>query len=107
MNAVVSFACFEESTQWVCQRVKMFTVVLRSLCVGIAALAAAAFIGLPVAFYFLSRTTPAPEGGGEVGWDLISLTHNLPATSILVPLVIFAVGFLFGFRYFSKSLARK
>lgn len=88
----------------------MFTVVLRSVCVGIAALVAAAllgiFIGLPVAFYFLSRTA-APEGGGEVGWDLVSLTHNLPANSILVPLVIFAVGFLFGFRYFSKSLAHK
>jgi hypothetical protein len=88
----------------------MFTVVLRSVCVGIAALVAAAFlgilIGLPIGLYVLSRTVP-PEGGGEVGWDVVSLAHSFPAASILVPLLIFAVGFFFGFRYFSKSLARR
>jgi hypothetical protein len=88
----------------------MFTVVLRSVCAGIVALVGATLVGLfvvlPVTLYFLTKRV-APAGGGQVGWDLVTVAHSLPANSLLVPLVIFAPGFLFGFRYFSKSLARR
>jgi hypothetical protein len=92
------------------RRAEMFTVVLRSVCAGIVALVGATLVGLfvvlPVTLYFLTKRV-APAGGGQVGWDLVTVAHNLPANSLLVPLVIFALGFLFGFRYFSKSLARR
>jgi hypothetical protein len=84
----------------------MLTVVLRSACVGIATLVAAAFVGLPIASYFLTKNT-TQNGDSAVGWDLVTMAHNLPPSAILLPLLVFAVGFFFGFRYFSKSLARK
>jgi hypothetical protein len=88
----------------------MFTVILRSAFVGLAAVVAATFVGffiaLPVTLYFLSKNA-APEGGGEIGWDLVSLYHNTPSGWLLLPLLVFAIGFYFGFRYFSKSLAAK
>lgn len=86
----------------------MFTIILRSVCVGIAILVAVIVVGIPVglmiATFFLANST-GHEGGAEVGWDLVTLAHDYRITSILVPLLIFALGFIFGFRYFSKSKA--
>lgn len=84
----------------------MLTVILRSACVGIAALVAAAFVGLPITAYFLTKNA-TNNGDAAVGWDLVTLAHNLSPSAILLPLLVFTVGFFFGFRYFSKSLARK
>ena len=84
----------------------MLTVILRSACVAIATLVAAAFVGLPIASYFLTKNA-TNVGDAEVGWDLVTLAHNLSPSAMLLPLLVFAVGFFFGFRYFSKSLARK
>jgi hypothetical protein len=85
-------------------------LILRSICVGIAFLVAALFVGVPVmltvATYYLERNS-GHQWGGEVGWDLVTMAHNSPVSSILLPLLIFALGFIFGFRYFSKSMARK
>jgi hypothetical protein len=88
----------------------MLTVILRSTCVGIATVVAATFLSffvvLPITLYFFSKNA-APEGGGEIGWDVVSLAHNTAPSWLLLPLLVFAIGFFFGFRYFSKSLARK
>jgi hypothetical protein len=85
-------------------------VFLRSVCVGIAALFASAllglFIGLPVAAYFLSKKFPPPPGGGAVGWDLVTLAHNTSPDFLLLPLFIFAAGFAWGFRHFSRPSSR-
>ncbi len=54
-----------------------------------------------------SAAKNARSGGGEVGWDLVSLYHNTPSSWLLLPLLVFAVGFFIGFRHFSKSLATK
>jgi hypothetical protein len=87
----------------------MFIIILRSICVGIAfvvgAIAISVFVGLPLAMYFLSRNAPA--GGGEIGWDLVTMFRNSPMSAPLVPMAIFAVGFLVGFRYFSRSIINR
>ena len=91
----------------------MFTVVLRSVCVGISALVGTLLFGLfvvlPVTLYFLSRAVP-PAAGGEVGWDLVTMAHNQPGAVrviALLAILVFTVGYYFGFRYFSKSLVRR
>jgi hypothetical protein len=87
----------------------MFTVILRSVCCGIAALVAAVFLsGFVVLFvgsYFAWKN--APPGGGEFGWDVVSLAHDTPSSWLLLPLLVFAIGFFIGFRHFSKSSATK
>jgi hypothetical protein len=87
----------------------MFAVILRSVCVGIASVVAAVFlvpfVALVVALIFLSMKKSA-YGGGEVGWDLVSMAHNYPVTTTLFPVIIFLIGFLFGYRYFSRSLVK-
>jgi uncharacterized membrane protein len=87
----------------------MLTVILRSVCCGIAALVMAAFSGTFIALwvgsYFAAKNVR--PGGGEVGWDLVSLYHNTASSWLLLPLLVFAIGFFIGFRHFSKSLATK
>jgi len=88
----------------------MLMVIISSICAGIAAVFMAAglcvFEGLPIATYFVSRNAPSGQGG-EVGWDVASITHSYGVKAIWPPLMIFALGFFLGFRYFSKSLTRK
>ena len=91
----------------------MLKVILRSVCVGFGALVLAIFLGvfvvLPVTLYFLTKRV-APTGGGEVGWDLVSMAHNSPdivKLSALVAVLIFAAGSYLGFRHFSESPARR
>jgi hypothetical protein len=64
------------------------------------------FIGLPVAAYYLSKKFPPPPGGGEVGWDLVTMAHNTSPEFLLLPLFIFAIGFALGFRHFSRPSHR-
>ena len=82
------------------------TVFLRSLCAGIAAVIASAFlgffVGLPIAAYYLSKKFPPPPGGGEVGWDLVALAHNTSPDLLFLPFLVFAIGFALGFRHFSR-----
>ena len=88
----------------------MFTVILRSVCVGIATTVAVFWVGtfvwVSIAAHSWAKNARA-EGGGEIGWDLVSMVHNTAPSWFLLPLLVFATGFFFGFRYFSKSLARK
>jgi hypothetical protein len=91
----------------------MFTVVLRSVCVGIATLVGVTCLGLfvvlPVRLHFVSKHE-ARAGGAEVGWDLVTMAHNQPGTVKLIgmlALLVFAVGYYLGFRQFSKSLVRR
>ena len=89
----------------------MLTVIIRSICAGIAAVLLAAglclFVGLPIASYFLSRNAPPESGNMEVGWDLVTMAYNTPTRAVLIPLLIFTIGLFLGLRHFSKSLARK
>ena len=88
----------------------MIKIFLRSACVGIGMVAAVAvlglYIGLPLAMHFLPASFPAPPGEGEVGWDLVVMARNAPPTVLLFPLFVFAVSFVFTFRYFSRRLSR-
>jgi hypothetical protein len=83
-------------------------VVLRSFCVGVAALVAALFVSpLLLNIYVIIQSPPSPPGGGQVGWDVLTIFHNVGPLALLVPLTIFGIGFLVGFRYFSKQVASK
>lgn len=85
-----------------------FTLVLRSLCVGIAAMVVAVYVSAFVAMLVAARLLPKGQsGGGEVGWDLVTLAHNTPVRWLFLPFAVFAAGFAFGFRYFSRSLKRQ
>lgn len=87
----------------------MFTVILRSVWVGIAfavvAVFLSLFVGLIVPLNTVSTNT-IPGGGGEMTWDLVSIAHDYPTTALLLPLIAFAIGYFIGFRYFSRSLAK-
>jgi len=84
----------------------MFTVILRSVCVGIAFLVVSAFAGgFAFALWFSRNLPAAPQQ--EVGWDLVTMYRNMSSTTRLLPLFFFAVGFLVGYRYFSRSLQDK
>lgn len=88
----------------------IFKVILRSVCWGIAALVAAMFTLGFVAFLsgaYFAFTNATPAVGGEVGWDVVSMIHNLPVSWKLFPLLGFAIGFVLGFRHFSGPLASK
>ena len=81
-------------------------VIIRSVCAGIAAVFMAAglciFVGLPIATYFVSRNVPSGRDA-EVGWDIVSIAHNYGVNAMWPPLLIFALGFFLGFRYFHRS----
>jgi hypothetical protein len=89
--------------------IKMLTLILRSVWVGIATVAAAIFltlfVGLPVTLMIISNRHGS-NGRGEIGWDVVALAHSYQAIIILCPLIVFAIGFLFGYRHFSKSMVR-
>lgn len=84
----------------------MRVVVLRSFCCGVAA----AVVSVPLFFFTMicwaSRNMPpvpgGATGGGEVGWDLITMVRNGHLAIGAWLLVAFAIGFFLGFRYFSK-----
>ncbi len=85
-------------------------VILRSICVGIVSVVAAfclvMFAEIVFAVYWAMKNAPS-RGGGEVGWDLVTLMHNSPPIALLLPLLAFPIGFYVGFRHFSKSAAGK
>jgi hypothetical protein len=68
---------------------------------------AALFVGPILFFLYLTIESPASPGDGEVGWDVITMFHNFGPQALLVPSTICSIGFLFGFRYFSKQLSGK
>jgi hypothetical protein len=82
-------------------------LVLRSVCVGIATVALSAFIGGFIALSLLFMNSSAPPGGDEAGSRTMWMAHYRLVPIIVIPLVIFAIGFLAGHRYFSKRQARQ
>jgi hypothetical protein len=84
----------------------MTMIVLRSFCCGVAA----AVVSVPLFFFTMiwwamRNLPPAPggeTGGGEVGWDLITIGRSGHLAIGAWLLVAFAIGFSLGFRYFSK-----
>jgi ABC-type proline/glycine betaine transport system permease subunit len=81
--------------------------ILRSACVGIAALAIAALVIGFVGFSLAVMATPSQDTGNEVGWDVLALIKGLPPWVWLFPVAIFAIGFGIGYRYFSKRDAKQ
>jgi ABC-type Fe3+ transport system permease subunit len=88
---------------------RMGKLILRSFCVGIASIALAGFVGgfIALSLSFFNSSASSPAGDQDVGWDLIALARNVSPWIYVVPLAVFATGFLIGFRYFSKRQARQ
>ncbi|MGB9069450.1 MAG: hypothetical protein WCC21_12855 [Candidatus Acidiferrales bacterium] len=82
-------------------------LVLRSVCVGIATVALAAFIGGFIALSLLFMNSSASPGGDEAGSRTMWMVHYHLVPIIVIPLVIFAIGFFAGHRYFSKRQGRQ
>jgi hypothetical protein len=87
----------------------MAKLILRSFCVGIASVALAGFIGgfIALSLLFFNSSATSQSGDQDVGWDLVTVVPDVSPWSYIVPLVLFAIGFLVGFRYFSKRQARQ
>jgi len=79
---------------------------LQSIACGVAAIVVAflawIFATLIVAIVALEKV-PSPSGGGEVGWDLVSMVHNSPVPAKLLAIVAFLIGFALGYWHFSRS----
>jgi hypothetical protein len=82
-------------------------LVLRSVCVGIASVVLAAFVGGFIALSLLFMNSSAQPGGDEAGARTMMIVHYHLVPIIVTPFVIFAAGFLAGYRYFSKRGARQ
>ena len=85
----------------------MRSVVLRSVCCGVAAAVVSAEVYVLAVFWYGVLKTPAiprdPTGtGGEVGWDLMTMMRNAPVVTSVWFVGAFAIGFWLGYRYFSK-----
>ena len=76
----------------------MLKLILRSACVGVAAVVIATFLAGFISLSLAAMNTPSESGGFEVGWDLVSFAHQTPLWVWLVPLGAFGIGY----RYFSK-----
>jgi hypothetical protein len=85
----------------------MGRLILRSLCVGIASVALAGCVSgfIALSLWSFNSSAAPPSGGQEVGWDLMVLARHGSPWIYIVPLALFAIGFLIGFRYFSKRQA--
>jgi hypothetical protein len=87
----------------------MVKIILRSMAAGIAgivlALTVAMFVGVPLALLFQARTT-SPGQEPEVGWDLIAMSSQYPVATKVIPAAVFVIGFLIGWRYFSRLFRR-
>jgi len=87
----------------------MLTIFIRSVCVGIAAIAfvaiGGAFIGIVIAMA-IAMLRPSPAGAPEVGWDLVVMIQDHPGLAtglMLAALLSFIIGFAIGWRYFSRA----
>jgi hypothetical protein len=90
---------------------KTLIVLLRSACVGAAALIGAMFLWATAVLFWAAKplmTGPHPDRqyGREVGIDLVTLIHNFPISTKIVALVAFVIGFGLGLRCFGRALRR-
>ena len=84
----------------------MRKLILRATCVGIASVAIVTFIAGFVALSLLFMNS-APSSDQQTGYDSFFITvHGLTRVALIV-LGVFAIGFYFGFRYFSKREKRQ
>jgi hypothetical protein len=86
----------------------MGKLILRSFGIGVAGIALAGFVGgfIALSLYFFNSSASS-QGEQNVGLDLMALARNYFPWIYVVPLAVFAIGFLIGFRYFSKRQARQ
>jgi|HubBroStandDraft_1064217.scaffolds.fasta_scaffold869081_2 hypothetical protein len=76
-------------------------LILRSACVGIAAVAVAGFVALFIGISLLAMNTPSCAQTGGCDSFFIS-AHFYPWRLLVAVLIIFTIGFLLAFRYFYK-----
>jgi hypothetical protein len=84
-------------------------LILRSFAVGIASVALAGFVGgfIALSLSRFNSSASSQAGDQQVGWDLIVFARNDWPWIYVLPLAVFAIGFLIGFRYFSRRQARQ
>jgi hypothetical protein len=89
----------------------MSIVVLRSICVGIAAaigaIVLAGFALIAASIYWIAHNSPPAPPGVEVGYDVVTIVRNLGISGTTVfffAIVVFFVGCLAAFRHFSRSV---
>jgi hypothetical protein len=71
----------------------------------IGAFAIGNFVGLATNIYWIEHNSPPERTGVEVGYDLLTMVRNWGIggmTVFLFAIIIFAIGFFAGFRYFSR-----
>jgi hypothetical protein len=74
-----------------------------SAVVGFAFVLVFSFIAMITSIALLVYSSLRAQGEPEVGWDLISMCHNLnPWPFLLVVTVVFAAGFVWNLRRLSK-----
>jgi hypothetical protein len=76
-------------------------ILARSILIGLVTMSVTSFVSIIGWIVWLSRSLPPDEssGGGDVGWDLVSMYQNCPHKLLLltVPAVGFAIGFLLSY----------
>jgi hypothetical protein len=84
---------------------KTLIVLLRSVCVGVAAVIGAMFLWvIAVLFWAAKPLTTGPRPAGEYGFDLVTLIHNFPISAKIVAVAAFVIGFGLGLRRFGRAL---
>ena len=95
------------STYYFGRESRMAKLIFRSICVGIASVALAAFVGGFIALSLFAMNTSPSTSDQQTGYDSFFITRNDLMLAIGVLLVVFAAGFALGFRFFSKLRQRQ
>lgn len=81
----------------------------RCILVGLVTVLVVLFICLFGGLAWLMLSSPAHPGGGEVGWDIVTMWHNGGINPLLITFAAatFAIGFLLAFRTYSRLRANR
>ncbi|MGH9700198.1 MAG: hypothetical protein ACRD5R_00515 [Candidatus Acidiferrales bacterium] len=55
----------------------------------------------------ISGLRPNGQQGGEVGWDVVSMWHNVGIEVFVLPAIFFIIGFLLAYRSYSRLSASR
>lgn len=90
----------------------MLRLALKSALLGVITLVVGALVGLFLsmvglwiyaAFFFRPPAESGGSGTVQVGWDVVTLFKSYETPILIAFFLLFAAGFLFGFRRFAKS----
>jgi hypothetical protein len=87
------------------------SLVVRSIFVGlvvaVGAFVLAGFVFIAASIYTIAHDSPPAHPGVVVGYDVVTIVRDSGisgTTLLLFAIVVFSVGCLAGFRYFSRSV---